>query len=431
MTPTTTISPGVIQGVHIADNTIQESDLALGSVSPSRLRIPLGIGGTSTGPTFEGGNANSTFGVGVKGWASGAGSWAVHAEAAGSTGRALYARASSTTGASYAVYARNDSSTGHGLYVHSSSLTGSPTGVQILHDATFGNALQVETSALSGSAVGLSMQVRGSGSTGAYVKADGASASGVRVECAGAQSTGLVSQAGVYGVVGNASTTSGTGVQGTAIHDTGTGVRGLGISNSGANYGVVGETRSTSGFGVFSKGRFGATSNKGFVQPHPTDPTRQIFFVCLEGNENGTYFRGSGRIKGGRAEIPIPEAWTLVTEEKGITVQVTPLGRAQVWIVEKSRNRIVVGCDRKEEVEFDYFVNGVRRGFADFDPLERNRAFVPRERGVPFATGCPEGLRRILVRNGILNADGTPNEETARRLGWILSDPVESRGGAR
>ena len=34
-----------------------------------------------------------------------------------------------------------------------------------------------------------------------------------------------------------------------------------------------------------------------------------------------------------------------------------------------------------------------------------------------------EGLRRILVENGILNPDFTPNEATAAKLGWKLVDP--------
>ena len=38
---------------------------------------------------------------------------------------------------------------------------------------------------------------------------------------------------------------------------------------------------------------------KSFVQPHPADASKEIRFVCLEGNESGTYFRGSGRVVGG------------------------------------------------------------------------------------------------------------------------------------
>jgi hypothetical protein len=34
-------------------------------------------------------------------------------------------------------------------------------------------------------------------------------------------------------------------------------------------------------------------------------------------------------------------------------------------------------------------------------------------------------LRDVLVRNGILNPDYTPNEETAARLGWRLLDADE------
>jgi hypothetical protein len=114
-------------------------------------------------------------------------------------------------------------------------------------------------------------------------------------------------------------------------------------------------------------GDFVASGTKSFRQDHPLDPTREIWFVCLEGNEAGTYFRGTGRLAAGRAELPVPDEFALVTAEGGLTVQVTALGDARVWVEHKGLDRIVVRGSA--DVEFDYFVNGVRAGYAGFQSM--------------------------------------------------------------
>jgi hypothetical protein len=228
---------------------------------------------------------------------------------------------------------------------------------------------------------------------------------------------GLYGYSASRGVYGEAP----TGVYGKASTNTSTGVYGYADFATGTNYGVRGQTRSAAGYGVFSQGDFGGTGSKYFVQPHPTDASKEIRFVCLEGNESGTYFRGSARIEGGQAVIEVPEEFSLVTEAEGLTVQVTPMGPVQLWIEEKSLDRIVVCGDA--DVEFDYFVNGVRRGFSGHECIRPNQAWVPEVRGVPFGTQYPRALQRILIQNGILNPDLTPNEVTAARNGWALRDP--------
>ena len=74
-------------------------------------------------------------------------------------------------------------------------------------------------------------------------------------------------------------------------------------------------------------------------------------------------------------------------------------------------------------VKFNYFVNGVRRGFADLELIRENHGYVPEVRGVPFGTQYRLAHRQILVENGILNPDFTPNEATAAMMGWTLRDP--------
>ena len=145
-------------------------------------------------------------------------------------------------------------------------------------------------------------------------------------------------------------------------------------------------------------------------------------FICLEGNESGTYFRGSARLVGGTAEIDIPEEWQLVSEEQGITVQVTPRDLAVLAVPVKTRDRIVVVGDR--DVEFDYFVNGVRRGFAEYTPFAQNLMIRPEVVGLEFGRQYPKAWRELLVQNGILYPDYTPNLDTAARLGWELRYPT-------
>jgi hypothetical protein len=80
------------------------------------------------------------------------------------------------------------------------------------------------------------------------------------------------------------------------------------------------------------------------------------------------------------------------------------------------------------DLEFDYVVNGVRRGFDNYQPYRKDQTdFRPTIRGVPFGQEYPQAMRDILVSNGILNADYTPNEATAARLGWQLRDPQAVR----
>lgn len=140
--------------------------------------------------------------------------------------------------------------------------------------------------------------------------------------------------------------------------DGATGNVGIGTSAPRADLHVVGD--------------FLATGLKGFVQDAPTDPDQQILYVSLEGPEAGTYIRGTAHLIGGEAIIELPEHFRWVTAEEGLTVQLTPLGEwLQLYVVEKSTRRIVVREARGKDGRFDYLVQGVRRGFEGFRPLQR------------------------------------------------------------
>ena len=197
------------------------------------------------------------------------------------------------------------------------------------------------------------------------------------------------------------------------------GIRGETFFGNG-DAGVLGADNAGGGFGVLSLGDMAATGAKPFLQPHPTDPTKQIVFVALEGNENGTCFRGTTTLVNGLAEIVPPEEWQLTTSEEGITAQVTPRGPATVWVESETREQIVIRGTA--DVQVNYLVLGIRYGFEDLECIQPN-IVMPTYRGVPYAVGFSKKYQQIFIDNGILNPDLTPNEEICEKLGWRLKDP--------
>jgi hypothetical protein len=129
-------------------------------------------------------------------------------------------------------------------------------------------------------------------------------------------------------------------------------------------------------------GDFTATGAKLFVQNHPTDPEKEIVYVALEGGEAGTYVRGSAKLENGAAEITLPEDFYLVTNENGVTVQVTPTEsvRGMLFVAEKSNKKVVVKSSNPADkaVSFDYVVNGVRKGFENHKPIRKKQVLVSR-----------------------------------------------------
>jgi hypothetical protein len=224
--------------------------------------------------------------------------------------------------------------------------------------------------------------------------------------------------AGVYG-----SNPSGTGIDGESGSGSYAGVYG---SNSASGNGVFGMAVSGAGvagsssgsFALYAFGNIGATGTKSFVEPHPTDPTKEIRYVCLEGREAGTYFRGTGRIVGGFATIDLPEDFRMVTSPDGLTAVATPVGGLAVLaIVHQDLDRIVI--QGSSDVTFNYVINGVRKAFRDFQPVSENGDFRPSSpNDTRFEMGLPAESLRRLKATGILNADGSINLETAHRLGW-------------
>jgi hypothetical protein len=215
------------------------------------------------------------------------------------------------------------------------------------------------------------------------------------------------------------------------------GVRGLSVSHTGVDgvsrdgVGVVGWNKDGAGttlawgalgasdnLGIAFANGIAGTGTKSFVEPHPTDASKAIRYVSLEGNEAGTYFRGRGKFERGLARIAVPEDFRIVTDPDGLTVQITPIGEmASYAVVRADLNEIMVKASRN--VEFFYAVNGVRRAYKNWQPIVSSEEFfVPESADEKLPLYFGEEERRRLITNGTYSADGAVNMETAERLGW-------------
>jgi hypothetical protein len=181
--------------------------------------------------------------------------------------------------------------------------------------------------------------------------------------------------------------------------------------------GMLGVHRNNHYYGVFADGDFGGTGAKYFVEPHPYDASKEIRYVSLEGPEAGTYFRGSGRTVHGYATIAVPESFRMVTDAKGLTVVVTPIGEmAMVAVVRKGLDRIVIQASK--DIRFDYMVNGVRRAFRDFQAISENDDFVPEGPDDSRFFTLPKEAQERLIATGVYTAEGRVNVAKAREMGW-------------
>ncbi len=300
-------------------------------------------------------------------------------------------------------------------------------------DVTSGGVILASNLDPSGvKAYGLNAQTSSSGAGSAAVFGQAASTTGLVYGVVGQSVSTTSNAAGVQGIWSNPPGTSlltPAGVRGDA--PTGYGVLGVSqfIATTGSLVNAAGTTLGANGalgytpdggttkYAVYGFGDIGATGTKFFVEPHPTDPSKVIRYISLEGPESGTYFRGSARTVGGKAWIDVPESFRLVTDAEGLTVQVTPISDlAMMAVVSSDLDHIVVRSSK--DVAFHYLVQGVRRAFKDFQPIGPGQEFMPRSGDERMPASLTDDARQRLIANGTYNADGTVNMTTAERMGW-------------
>ena len=218
---------------------------------------------------------------------------------------------------------------------------------------------------------------------GGYFQADGESGVGVYgnspYKAVYGESTAITGTS--YGGYFKTSSASGIGVYGAATHEGDALNYGGHFSASGdRGVGVYAEGSGHAGYfqgDVFISGNLFLAGSKSFVLPHPTDPTRQIVYVCLEGGENGVYVRGSGELKNGRARVQLPEHFSLVASETGLTAQVTPRdgsAGSYLYVEEVTRDhiKVVEANGGTSNARFDYLVMGIRAGYEHYQVIQEN-----------------------------------------------------------
>jgi hypothetical protein len=247
-----------------------------------------------------------------------------------------------------------------------------------------------------------------------YSTSSNAAASGVLGFSADAAFAGM-GAGGYAGVIGIAS--AGEGVKGIASNGAGEGTCGFMTDGAGSvlTQACLGFSSATA---ISAVGNIFKTGTVNFVEPHSSDPTKMVKYVSLEGNEAGTYFRGRARFQNGIAKIDVPEDFRIVTQPDGLSIQVTPIGEmASVAVARIDLDGIVVRGSRN--VEFFYTVNGVRRGYGDFQPIvDMDKTYIPDSPDARMPEAWNGEIRNRLIATGVYKADGTVNMETAERLGW-------------
>jgi len=115
------------------------------------------------------------------------------------------------------------------------------------------------------------------------------------------------------------------------------------------------------------------------------------------------------------------------TEEGSLTINITPLGHVNsvgtTSVVSATLDEIVAESTR--DSEFSYVVFGVRKGYADFNPVAKGAEFAPRNSGEKMPAYLNAVQKQRLIENGTYNQDGTVNMATALRLGWDKMWPRE------
>ena len=118
-------------------------------------------------------------------------------------------------------------------------------------------------------------------------------------------------------------------------------------------------------------------SSKSFLIDHPTQTGKKLMHACIEGPENGVYFRGKSQDSG----IQAPEYWSGLVHIDSMTVDVTPIGPNQSIYVDRIEDNgdIYVGSNTNEPLNYFYVVYGERK---DIDKLETVKDPPPPKTGI-------------------------------------------------
>jgi len=116
---------------------------------------------------------------------------------------------------------------------------------------------------------------------------------------------------------------------------------------------------------------------KNFIQPHPTDPEKEIVYTTIEGRDARVYFDGVAKLTHGKAVIKVPEDFRLVASEiTPLNVILTPFGPASLYAASRSLEEIAVQeKDGNSDAEFGYMVITDRAGYENRKAIRENTHF--------------------------------------------------------
>jgi hypothetical protein len=126
----------------------------------------------------------------------------------------------------------------------------------------------------------------------------------------------------------------------------------------------------------------GSGSNS-FVQNHPLEVDKVIVYTSPEGDETATYTRGTAKLSGGEAHVPLAQTFKWVTNpDIGLTAHLTPRGDCEgLYVASLTTDEMVVRELRggTSEVVFDYLVYGLRIGFEETSVVQAKtkEAYIP------------------------------------------------------
>jgi hypothetical protein len=112
-------------------------------------------------------------------------------------------------------------------------------------------------------------------------------------------------------------------------------------------------------FYVTANGDLSAAS-KSFLIPHKQKPGFMLRHGSLEGPEHGVYHRG--KLQDSNI-IELPEYWEWLVDENTITVQLTPIGKHQKYLIKNiSTNQIEISNEiENENINCFYIIHGERK----------------------------------------------------------------------
>src|SRR3989338_1710849 len=115
-------------------------------------------------------------------------------------------------------------------------------------------------------------------------------------------------------------------------------------------------------------GSLSVGGGKNFVQDHPTDPIKEIVYTSIESGEVRTLLTGSAELKNGEAVISLPEHFSLVTNNEGLTAVATPTQESNgLYVSYKDNKKLIVKeiNNERSDTTFDYIITGIRTDYED------------------------------------------------------------------